>query len=402
MKSNTLYVFCQLFYPELISTGQTVTELCEALQKKGQNITVFCAQPTLIKTNKVNTELHYKGIQINRLKSTRFSKLNFFGKLSNHISFSISCFFKLWSLPKNATVLVFTNPPILPLIVRLVKTFKSIHYTVVLFDLYPQSLVAQGLLKKSSIVTKLYLKLINSAYNNASHLVSIGRCMKHLVDSQLSNSQKSIYIPIWADTTHIQNPKKQKDFKKEWDLENSFIVGYSGNLALFHPIETMIYAAEKMQDYKEIKFLFIGEGSKKKWAQAYCAKHNLTNCLFYPYVARDHLGDLLSIFDCGLVGLNEKNTGLSVPSKTMGLLSAGVPIIGCLSAKSEIGLILNELQCGLTSESSDINSLIENILFLFKNTQKRHELSKNALYAVNSKFNLDKITLEYLQILSKS
>ena len=402
MSSQKLYVFCQLFYPELISSGQTVTELCESLTSKGKQICVYCAQPTLVKTQKVNAQLHYKGIQVNRLKSTRFSKLSFLGKLFNHISFSISCFFKLCTLEKNATILVFTNPPILPLIVRVVHMFKSLDYTVVLFDLYPQSLVANGVLKSSSILNKIYSRLINSAYKKASHLVSIGRCMKTIIDSQLNSPKNSIYIPIWADTTHIQNPRKKKEFKKEWNLENSFIVGYSGNLALFHPIETLIYTAETMQDYKEIKFIFVGEGAKKKWAQNYCKTHNLTNCLFYSYVDREDLGDLLSIFDCGLVGLNKENTGLSVPSKTMGLLSAGVPILGCLSQKSEIGLILNEFKCGLSSNPSDINALKENILHLYNNPQKKHEMSKNALQAVNSKFNLDQITLEYLQILSKS
>ena len=41
------------------------------------------------------------------------------------------------------------------------------------------------------------------------------------------------------------------------------MVGYSGNLAKFHPIETFIKAAEILKDRNDIKFIFVGEGFKK-------------------------------------------------------------------------------------------------------------------------------------------
>src|SRR3972149_2002330 len=40
-----LLVLCQLFYPELVSTGQTLTELCEELASMGVDVEVGCGRP---------------------------------------------------------------------------------------------------------------------------------------------------------------------------------------------------------------------------------------------------------------------------------------------------------------------------------------------------------------------
>jgi hypothetical protein len=47
-RAKRLVVVCQLFYPELVSTGQTLTELIEELSGRGSDVTVIAAQPTVI------------------------------------------------------------------------------------------------------------------------------------------------------------------------------------------------------------------------------------------------------------------------------------------------------------------------------------------------------------------
>ena len=75
---NQLTIICQLFYPELISTGQSMTELAEALTDQGLNITVICGPPTLKKqTEPIPKEIHYKNIHIKRIWSTQFPKKTF-------------------------------------------------------------------------------------------------------------------------------------------------------------------------------------------------------------------------------------------------------------------------------------------------------------------------------------
>ena len=119
-------VFSQLFYPELISTGLTLTELCESLSKKGVSIEVYCGPPTLVNhQEQVPKHLKHKNITIHRLWTTQFPKTHLLGKAINHISFIISAFFKLISLPTSSPILVLTNPPLLPLLFALLRPLNG-------------------------------------------------------------------------------------------------------------------------------------------------------------------------------------------------------------------------------------------------------------------------------------
>ena len=114
---------------------------------------------------------------------------------------------------------------------------------------------------------------------------------------------------------------------------------------------------------------------------------------------REQLGTLLSSFDCGLVGLKREQTGLSVPSKTVGLMSAGVPVIACVNELSETALMLKENNCGFISPPEDPRKLAELILKLKDNPKEREFLRNNAIHAVESDFHIQQIVESYSEIL---
>ncbi|MCP4049977.1 MAG: glycosyltransferase family 4 protein, partial [bacterium] len=119
-----LLVCCQLFYPELISTGLTLTELCESLSDAGVDIEVLCAPPTIMdRKSDVPETIIYKGITIKRVWSTRFPKLNITGKLTNHITYTLSILLHLIKCPEKP-VLVLTNPPLLAPFIALILKIK--------------------------------------------------------------------------------------------------------------------------------------------------------------------------------------------------------------------------------------------------------------------------------------
>ena len=389
---NRIYVFSQLAYPELISTGQTITELSEELVRQNQKVTIFCAQPSLINQKKVNKKINHQGIEIQRLRSTQFKKSNILGKLINHLTFSLSVWLKFWALPKKSTILLLTNPPILPLLTLAV--FKKHKTHILLFDLYPETLIAANIIKKENGLAKAYHYLNNRVYKKAESVIAIGRCMQQKVQEKVPTLTIA-YIPIWCDDQHIKTNKKQIDFKQKWGLDNKFLVGYSGNLARFHPIETMINAAIKLQNDPDIVFVFVGEGAKKEPAQEMAKKTK--NCHFFTYVDRDELPDLLSSFDCGLVGLNTNQTGLSVPSKAMGLLSAGVPILACCEEETETVQLIKEHQCGEWVLPNQSDPLAEKIKSLKNSKEKQKKYQNNALNASETHFSLSQITKQFIE-----
>jgi len=207
-------------------------------------------------------------------------------------------------------------------------------------------------------------------------------------------------IPIWSDDRLIQPVEVEKNpFIKRWNLDGKFVVSYSGNMGRFHDMETIMEAVRVLNGNDDICFLFVGEGYKKKWMKEYANKWELGNCQFHTYVEREEHVFSLACADVGLVSLSPGQEGLSVPSKTFGILAAGVPVIGIMDRNSEISFVIEENNCGFVIEPGNVEGLVETIFRLYSNPGLRQKLGKNGLLAIRNKYNLKNAANKYYSIL---
>jgi len=389
----------------LVSTGQTLTELCEVLTDLGAKIEVISGPPTILnKKTKVPRLLAYKGIQITRVWGTRFPKLSFIGKFINQISYALSVFFHLLFDSSKRPILVVTNPPFLGVICATLRAIGGKPYIYLIFDVYPDTAIKLGVLKEKGLIAKLWDQWNQFILKYASAVIVLGHCMKEVIINKGKKisylTDKTHLIHVWSDDRKIKPvEKKENPFVEKWNLDGKFVVSYSGNMGRFHDMETIIYAAQDLKKYKDILFLFIGEGYKKRWIKDFATNQKLTNCKFNTYVNRNDLGLSLACADVGLVSLSRGQEGLSVPSKTFGILAAGVPAIAIMSRTSEIALIIEENNCGIVVEPGDVQGLVNSILMLYNDNDFCKELGKNAVEAINSKYCLKNAALKYFPII---
>jgi glycosyltransferase involved in cell wall biosynthesis len=408
-ESHQLLVLCQLFYPELVSTGQTLTELCEELVRFGVDVEVVCGPPTILGRNKkVAKYIEHKGIRIRRVWGTRFPKLNLLGRVINQITFATSVFLHLLFHRPKRPILVLTNPPFLAITCGILNLLKiSGPYIYLVFDVYPDTAVRLGVLKENGLLSGIWERLNTFVFKHASAIVVIGRCMEEVITKKMENCNlntngKLHHISVWSDDELIRSASERENpLKKKWELEDKFVVGYFGNMGRFHDMETIINAAEILKDNKNICFLFVGEGHKKQATMEYVARHNLQNCQFHTYVDRQDLGYLMHLADIGIVSLLEGQEGLSVPSKALGLMAAGVPLIAVMSPKSEIARIVKEEGCGIVVKPGEEKVLADSILQLYNDNAQLKQMGANALMAIREKYNLDKISRKYFDLIGQ-
>lgn len=394
-------IISQLFYPELVSTGQTLTELGEALVQKGCTVEVICGPITLSRNIKPAPKtVHYEGMIIHRVWGTAFPKLNTIGKLLNHITFSISLFFKLLFIRDKVPYLVVTNPPFIGIIMALVRKLGGNPYIYVIFDVYPQTAIQLNVIHDTSMIASLWHKANAFVFRNASDIVTIGRCMENLIKAVLPKDMhnKLSRVHVWGDNdrivkqieSHPENP-----FIKRWRLEGKFVVSYSGNMGRFHDMMTIVKAAEALQKNPSIVFLFVGDGYYKTVLQDYVTQHAITNCFFYPYVDRDEYGLSLSVADIGLVSLLPHQVGLSVPSKSFGLMAASLPIVAIMPPECEIARIIEENDCGHRVDPGDVDGLIRFISNAAKHPSLLTKMGENGKKCVFEKFSLQEAASSY-------
>ena len=68
------------------------------------------------------------------------------------------------------------------------------------------------------------------------------------------------------------------NFARRTDLQDKFVVMYSGNHSPVHPLDTLMQAAEFLKDDGSMAFCFIGGGSEFKRVKQWAEKGKRSQC----------------------------------------------------------------------------------------------------------------------------
>jgi len=406
--NGQILILCQLFYPELVSTGQTLTELAEQMASCGIDVEVLCGPPTVLgRESKVPSRMEHKGIRIRRVWGTRFPKLSLLGRIVNQVTFTMSVFLHFLVHRCKRPILVLTNPPFLAVVCAVLRVLRlGPPFLYLIFDVYPDTAVRLGLLKEKALLCRVWDRLNLFVYDHASSIIVIGRCMEDVIRQKTAKMGRDVNgrlqrVHVWCDDAAITAASSSSNgFAQRFNVSNKVVVGYFGNMGRFHDIETIMAAAEGLKDDDNIVFLFVGEGHKKKWAMDYARRNGLANCRFHTYVAREDLGHLLALADIGLVSLLEQQVGLSVPSKAFGFMAAAVPVVAVVPKECEIARIIVEQECGVWVRPGDKDSLIHHLRELAANRTGLQTMGMNGQRAIREKYSLEKACIRYVELLA--
>ena len=228
---------------------------------------------------------------------------------------------------------------------RMIARLRKAKQVNWLQDLFPEVAMALGILDKDGLFGKLMIKLRNSSLVNSDLNVVIGEHVKEKLIAEGVPENRIHVIHNWANGSIIQpltgttNP-----LLEQWELAGKFIIEHSGNLGRVHDYETVINAADKLKDEKDIVFLFIGGGIKLEQLAQEVFVRGLDNFIFKDYQPRESLRYSLGLANVHLVVLDKSMEGMIVPSKFYGACAAGKPVIFIGDSKGEIPGILNSVR----------------------------------------------------------
>ncbi len=96
-----------------------------------------------------------------------------------------------------------------------------------------------------------------------------------------------------------------------------------------HPqdVESIVECAGKLKSHKDIRFIFIGSGVKRKWLENEISKNDLKNVVLLDPMPREEQTTFLNACDVGFVSLVGGMYGVAMPSRTYNFLAAGKPIL---------------------------------------------------------------------------
>ena len=174
--------------------------------------------------------------------------------------------------------------------------------------------------------------------------------------------------------------------RRAWDLENKFVVGYSGNLGRSHDYGTVLGAAEQLRDNSDVVFVCIGGGHLMPRLSEEVKRRDLPNFRFFGYQPQAILRQSLSLPDLHWISLNPQLEGLIVPSKFYGIAAVGRPVIAVCAKDGEISRLVEQYRCGVVVEPGNAGELANTIVQLSQDAEMRDLMGRNARAMLETNF----------------
>jgi len=404
-KKDVLFL-CQYFYPEYVSSATLPYDTAKALVKAGFSVSALCGYPKEYNNSgEVMLEEVHEGIKIKRLKYLQLKRNNFIGRLINYFSFTFAVFLHFLSLRNYKVIIVYSNPPVLPIIVAWASNVFKTKMIFVSFDIYPEIAYMTNSISENGIISKVMQFINKRIFNNVDKVVALSNEMKEflLQHRKQLEEQQVVVIPNWYDAKPIENISKSYLNNKFSDLKpnENFIVSYFGNIGICQDIDTILEAIRRLRNDDEIRFVFAGHGNKMDQIRRAAKEESLDKVFVYDFLHGQDFQDALNISDVFLVSLSDGLTGLAVPSKTYSYMMAGKPVIAIMGVHSDISKDLIEYRAGFAMEVGEVDKLVSSIVKLKNDKKLREEMGTNIRRVFEEKYTTEKATLKYIKMIKE-
>ena len=391
MRNSRVWVVSELYYPEQTSTGYFLTKFAEGLTS-WFDVHVLCAQPTYsARGQRAPARETRNGVEITRCWATTLDKDNLAFRAINMLTITLSVFLQaLRSFRPGDAALVVTNPPLLPLVIALAARLKGARMMLLVHDVYPESLVASGLVRADSWLARAIERVNCWIYAQAHPVIAIGRDMAELIRAKMNARGCPVEIrivPNWADADEVAaTPAAENAVLRRRALTEQFVVLYAGNLGRTHGLHTIVQAAELLRDDPAVHFLVMGWGARRAWLESTVQQRALSNVTLLPSCARDELSDHLGACNLALMTFARGMAGASVPSRMYNQMAAGRPLLASADRHSELALVVREEEIGWVVPPEDPERLVAAILEARRDPERLRAMGERARRAAEQTY----------------
>lgn len=319
----------QTFHPDVAATAQYLTDLARALAERGHHVSVITGRHGYGQPQDIFPKHEiWNGIEIHRVRGTRFGKSAKWRRALDFASFMLSCCWQLLRVPRADVVVALTSPPLISFVGACYAALRGSRFAYWVMDLNPDEAIAAGWLRDGSLAARVLNWLSEFSLRLADAVIVLDRFMRERVLRKGITGEKVCIIPPWSHDGIAHFDEMARDeFRREHRLSGKFVVMYSGNHSPCHPLNSLLEAALEFKEDSTVAFCFVGGGSEFPKVQEFARKHNLRNIVTVPYQPLDRLAGSLSAGDLHVVVMGEKFVGTIHPCKIYNALRVAPAIL---------------------------------------------------------------------------
>ena len=305
-----------------------------------------------------------------------------------------------------------STPPIQGMLGAFLKKRKNVPFVYNLQDIFPDSLVNNGLAKKGGLLWKIGRVIENFTYKHADKIIVISEDFKKNIMAKGVPEEKIVVVYNWVDQNAVVDiPREKNKLFDAYGLDRSkFYVTYNGNIGLSQNMDMLLSVAEEFQSSKvqafqgkeisctDIHFVLVGNGAYLDEVKRLVNDKKLKNVHLLPFQPYEDISHVFSLGDASLV-ISKPGTGAaSVPSKTWSIMSASRPVLANFD-ENELKQIVETHHCGIFSKAGDKEAFKQSILALYNNREMAVEMGKNGRQFVMDNLTREVGTQKYVEVI---
>lgn len=371
-----ILVICQYYKPEPFR----IADICEEMVRRGHEVQVVTGYPNY--PEGVLYEGYGKGKHIDEVINgvkvhrcyTVARQTGVVKRLMNYYSYAASSVKYILSrecVTSDGTSfdVVFCNqlsPVMMAYAAIAYKKKYKIPAVMYCLDLWPESLIAGGVTRKSAVY-KYYHHISKRIYRQMDKILITSRMFSDYLRNEFCIKKEKIeYLPQYAEGIFEQISPRIED--------GTFNFMFAGNIGAVQSVETIIKAAEALKD-EHVKFHIVGGGTDLERLQK--MGENMKNVIFYGRRPIEEMPEFYAKADAMLITLAaDPILSLTLPGKVQSYMAVGKPIIGAIDGETKT--VIEEAQCGFCGKAEDADELAENIRRFICDNTDRFLMGENA------------------------
>lgn len=332
--------------------------------------------------------------------STPKARKGFFYRLISFWSFMLSSLIAGLSV-HNIDVVVGTSPPIFQGIsAYLLSRLKHVPFVFEVRDLWPDFAIDIGILKNPLLI-KASKWLESFLYKHADLIiVNSPGFIPHLRKCSVPE-EKIKLVPNGTQVDMYKPDDKGEKVRQDLGINNEFVVLYAGAHGQANDLGTLLLAAKKLENYKDIVFVFVGDGGERPKLIQQARNLQLENVHFVPLQPKSSIPSFLAAADVCVATL--KNIPMfttTYPNKVFDYMAAGRPT--ALAIDGVIREVIENANGGLFAEPGNPQALADNILKLYNDSTLRIQQGENARAYVEAHFDRSDQALKFEAVMKES
>jgi len=203
-------------------------------------------------------------------------------------------------------------------------------------------------------------------------------------------------IPNWVDLNliypHTQGQRLSNPYRKELGIKREqLVLLYSGSMNKKQGLELLVQAVEALRDREDLVWVFGGEGPGK--IALIDATRHMPQVRHVELQPSERLNDWLNLADIHLLPQKAEAADLVLPSKVLGILGSGRPMVATCPMDTTLGRLAEET--GRRVDPGDAKALAGAILELSINEQERWALGERAREIAKENYGMNSVLGEF-------